>query len=168
MMKVEYTLKLYRNHENQHSELYKKSVNKGDSGVDLFCPRDVLVPAKSQEKIRLGCHASIVKKTQINFPSGGDFTTMEGVGYFLFPRSSISKTPLRMSNSIGLIDSGYRGELIGVVDNISDEDYLIKQGDRLFQIVNGYLSSFVEIVENEECEMDETERGAGGFGSTGK
>ena len=73
-----------------------------------------------------------------------------------------------MSNSIGLIDVGYRGELIGVVDNISEEDYVVKTGDRLFQIVNADLAPFKEIFENEECDMDETERGAGGFGSTGK
>jgi len=168
MMKVDYTLRLYRNHENENPELYKKTSHTGDSGVDLFCPRDVVVPAKGQAKIRLGCHASVGKKTRIQFPSGGDFSTMEGVGYFLFPRSSISKTPLRMSNSIGLIDVGYRGELIGVVDNISEEDYLVKTGDRLFQIVNADLAPFKEIFENEECDMDETERGAGGFGSTGK
>ena len=168
MMNVDYTLKLYRNHENNHTELYKKTGHTGDAGVDLYCPRELLIPAKSQAKIRLGCHASIIKKTRFHFSSKNDISTMEGVGYFLFPRSSISKTPLRMSNSVGLIDSGYRGELIGVVDNISDEDYLVKQGDRLFQIVNPDLKPFTEILENDECDIDETERGSGGFGSTGK
>jgi dUTP pyrophosphatase len=70
-----------------------------------------------------------------------------------------------MSNSIGLIDAGYRGELIAVVDNISDDNYLIKEGTRLFQIVNPSLTSFsrIEIMDN----LTETERGTGGFGSTG-
>ncbi len=167
MLKVEHSLRLYRNHENKHPELYKKKEHSGDAGVDLYCPRDVVVPAKGQAKIRLGCHASVGKKTRVQFPPGGDFSTMEGVGYFLFPRSSISKTPLRMSNSIGLIDAGYRGELIGVVDNISDQDYTVKEGDRLFQIVNSNLEPFFEIMENEECDIDETDRGSGGFGSTG-
>jgi dUTP pyrophosphatase len=168
MWKIDYTLRLYRNHENKISELYHKKSHKGDAGVDLYCPREIVVPAKSQAKIRLGCHASINKKTRIRFPTKEDITTMEGIGYFLFPRSSISKTPLRMSNSIGLIDAGYRGELIGVVDNISEEDYTVRQGDRLFQIVNPDLIPFTEILENEESDMDETERGSGGFGSTGK
>ncbi len=168
MLKVEYTLRLYKNHENEYPEMYQKKNHIGDAGIDLYCPREVVVPAKSQAKIRLGCHASISKKTRIRFPCQGDITTLEGIGYFLFPRSSISKTPLRMSNSIGLIDAGYRGELIGVVDNISDEDYTVKQGDRLFQIVNPDLTPFTEILENEECDIEKTDRGSGGFGSTGK
>jgi dUTP pyrophosphatase len=85
--------------------------------------------------------------------------------YLLMPRSSISKTPLRMSNSIGLIDAGYRGEIIAMVDNIKTEDYMIHIGDRLFQIVamDGSPISF-ELVDD----LSETTRGSGGFGSTGK
>ena len=82
----------------------------------------------------------------------------------LLPRSSISKTPLRLSNSVGLIDSGYRGVIQAPVDNISDEDYVIEEGTRLFQIVNSPLETFkdIEIVDT----LGDTDRGEGGFGST--
>jgi len=81
------------------------------------------------------------------------------------PRSSIAKTPLRLSNSIGLIDSGYRGEIMAAVDNIKTEDYTVEPGQRLFQLVamDGASIHF-ELVD----ELSETTRGSGGFGSTGK
>ena len=70
-----------------------------------------------------------------------------------------------MSNSIGLIDGGYRGEIIAMVDNIKNQDYTISAGDRLFQLVamNGAPITF-ELVD----ELSDTSRGSGGFGSTGK
>jgi dUTP pyrophosphatase len=69
-----------------------------------------------------------------------------------------------MSNSIGLIDGGYRGEIIGMVDNIKTEDYRVSAGDRLFQLVamDGSAITF-ELVD----ELSDTTRGTGGFGSTG-
>ena len=81
------------------------------------------------------------------------------------PRSSISKTPLRQCNSIGLIDAGYRGEIMAAVDNIKETSFTVNPGQRLFQLVSmdGGAISF-EIVP----ELSETERGKGGFGSTGK
>ena len=76
-----------------------------------------------------------------------------------------SKTPLRLANSMGLIDKGYRGNIMGCFDNRSDEDYLIKKGDRLLQICSPSLDEIsYELVD----ELDRTERGTGGFGSTGK
>ena len=85
--------------------------------------------------------------------------------YMLVPRSSISKTPLRMANSIGIIDAGYRGEIMAAVDNIKTEDYTVKPNQRLFQLVamNGAPITF-EIVD----ELSDSTRGEGGFGSTGK
>ena len=70
-----------------------------------------------------------------------------------------------MANSIGVIDSGYRGELMVPVDNPTDDDYMIKPGERLFQIILPNLEEFeVEIVDY----LSDSERGEGGFGSTGK
>ena len=84
-------------------------------------------------------------------------------GYMLVPRSSISKTPLRMSNCIGIIDPGYRGEIMAKVDNLSAEDFQIKRGERLFQIVLPILKSFnIGLVDS----LSETTRDTGGFGST--
>ena len=98
-------------------------------------------------------------------------------GYFLFPRSSISKTPLRLANSLGIIDSGYRGNLMGMFDVVNidneekseynDADYYVKKYDKLVQICAPNLCPiFVEIVDTLEELGEETERGEGGFGST--
>jgi dUTP pyrophosphatase len=85
----------------------------------------------------------------------------------LVPRSSLSNTPFRMANSIGLIDMGYRGDVKAKVD-VSD-DYYIVHGSRLFQICRGDFMPWDNVVivqcENELPEAPDN-RGAGGFGST--
>ncbi len=120
----------------------------GDAGLDLFIMEDQIIKAgeTSPLKLQISCETS------------------SGQPYYLIPRSSISKTPLRMSNSIGLIDGGYRGEIIGMVDNIKTEDYHVSTGDRLFQLVamDGSPITF-ELVDS----LSDTSRGTGGFGSTG-
>jgi len=83
----------------------------------------------------------------------------------LVPRSSMgSKTPLRLSNSIGIIDSGYRGELIAVVDNNSNKDYSITKGDRLVQVVPFDGTGVSKLLLDN---VNSTVRGDNGFGSTG-
>ena len=129
-----------------------KFYNPGDSGLDLFCPETVTIQPGETFKINL----------QINCEALSD---SGNVSYYLYPRSSIIKTPLRMSNCVGIIDAGYRGDIIACVDNIKDYPYEIKQGDRLFQICAGDLSPFTyELVDN----LSNTRRGDGGFGSTGR
>lgn len=93
----------------------------------------------------------------------------EGFVGLVFPRSSIRKTNLQLSNSVGVIDSGYRGEIqatfkkIQGVSNQTLENY--KVGDRIAQI----MIIPHPIIEFEEVEeLSNTERGEGGFGSTGK
>ena len=129
----------YLNHGHFH---------KGDAGLDLYVLQDDTFKAGETKKIKLGISCE----------------NQDGKGYFLFPRSSISKTPLRMANSIGLIDAGYRGEIMAVCDNIKDYDFSIKKGDRLFQLVSSDLS---DIEFNIVDKLSDTTRGAGGFGSTG-
>ena len=70
-----------------------------------------------------------------------------------------------MANSIGLIDGGYRGEIMAVVDNVKKEPYTLRPGQRLFQLVamDGSPIHF-ELVD----ELSDSTRGDGGFGSTGK
>jgi dUTPase len=92
-------------------------------------------------------------------------------GYYMYPRSSLSKSKLRLANSVGIIDSGYRGNLIGMFDLINmkaNETYVIDKYDRLVQIcAPGLFPIVVEIVNTFEELGKETERGTGGFGSTG-
>jgi dUTP pyrophosphatase len=89
------------------------------------------------------------------------------LGFYLYPRSSTgSKTSLRLSNSVGIIDSGYRGELIGVFDASNDET-IIGGETRLLQICSGDLTPFeVKLVYSID-DLNVTTRGSGGFGSTG-
>ena len=165
MFQIKYDLNITRASGNEYENLYNPVVNKNDAGVDLFIPTDIFIEPKSSVRIPLGIHCSMLKTTKLDLGKNGAFTTVEPSSFFLLPRSSISKTPLRLSNSIGLIDAGYRGELQAPVDNISEENYLIKAGTRLFQIVNPDLTSFsnIQIVET----LSETQRGSNGFGSTG-
>lgn len=129
----------YENHSTFHE---------GDSGLDLFCPQDLIVPARSLgTKIDLGVIAQ------------------SGQSFWMLPRSSISKTPLRLANSVGLIDAGYRGHLIAMVDNHSDTDYHVQKGQRLFQIATGDLQGPIKFTLSSH--VLPTSRGAGGFGSTG-
>ena len=76
-----------------------------------------------------------------------------------------SKHGITMANGVGVIDSDYRGELRVALFNESDTDYTIHDGDRIAQLmVLPVVQPTLEFVE----ELDETERGAGGFGSTGR
>ena len=131
---------LYSNHGHYHP---------GDAGLDLFVLEDQVFEAGETSALHLGIQCE----------------NEEGQAYLLMPRSSISKTPLRMANSIGLIDGGYRGELIAMCDNIRDEAYTVHRGDRLFQIV-ALDGSPIEYELRDE--LSDTSRGGGGFGSTGR
>jgi dUTPase len=101
-------------------------------------------------------------------------------GFYLYPRSSISKTRMRLANSVGIIDAGYRGDLIAAVDTIgvfgsTDIWHVwketlspIKKYDRYFQVCAPDLSPFlVHLVDTEQELSPPTTRGHGGFGSTG-
>ncbi len=134
---------LWKNHPT-----YKKALKNEDTGLDIPMLSSVIVCAKSKAfTVDLG------------------FKAEQNQGYMLVPRSSISKTPLRLANSIGIIDKGYRGKVMVKVDNISDSDFEMKQGSCYFQIVafNGVLPKY-SLVKN--VDESETTRGKGGFVST--
>ena len=76
-----------------------------------------------------------------------------------------AKTPLRLSNSMGLIDAGYRGNIIALVDNLSETDYKVMPGSRLVQLVSPVADPITFQVVNS---LSETSRGTGGLGSTGQ
>lgn len=88
----------------------------------------------------------------------------------LIPRSSISATPFRLANSIGLIDAGYRGEVKAKVDVFAAGSLVVESGSRLFQICQHNFLPWNQIVfvqlENELPAAPDN-RGDGGFGSTG-
>ena len=122
-----------------------------DAAADLYALETVTLPAHSiSNKIRTG--------VQIALP--------EGWMGMIFPRSSMgAKTGLRLSNSAGIIDQAYTGELGVLYDNISDSDYTINAGDRIaqFMVMPSYhfKAQIVDI-------LPATDRGENGFGSSGK
>ena len=141
-----------------------------DSGIDLFFPKDVLCEPHKTTKISLAVKCSVYNSSQQDiFEKCISENTSKNVisqPFYVYPRSSIGKTPLRLANSVGIIDAQYRGNIIVQVDNISHEPYTIQRGQRLFQICSQDLSAFrmVKIVDS----LLNTERGAKGIGSTGK
>lgn len=122
-----------------------------DAAADIYALEDTVVKANTYgNKLRTG--------VSIQLP--------EGWLAFILPRSSIgAKTPLRLSNSVGLIDSGYRGELGVLYDNTSNNDVNINKGDRIAQLLvmpsYRFKAQVVDILET-------SDRGIQGFGSTGK
>lgn len=128
-----------------------------DAGFDLYVPSSYDVDSKSRVKVNTRV------KTAMYYDS-------IPCGFYLYPRSSTgSKTPLRLANSVGVIDSGYRGNCIAVFDNNSDDSYNITRGDRLVQICAGnLLHPIYPIIVDTVEELGSSSRGSGGFGSTGR
>lgn len=141
---------LVKAHSLEVKTLYEEHghFHEGDAGLDLFVIFSQTIEAGETAFL----HLQISCENLDNKP------------YLLMPRSSISKTPLRLSNSIGLIDAGYRGEIIAAVDNIKDDPYTVEAGQRLFQLVamDGSPVHY-QLVDK----LSDTSRGVGGFGSTG-
>lgn len=125
--------------------------HKTDAAADLYAADTMVLPAHSlSNMVRTGVH--------IQLP--------EGWVAMIFPRSSIgAKTGLRLSNSAGIIDSGYLGPLGVLYDNLSDSDYTINKGDRIAQLMVMPNYHFKAKVVDQ---LQETDRSSGGFGSTGK
>jgi dUTP pyrophosphatase len=146
---------------HSHNNELVKSPNMIDAGFDLFTP-DFYTASTPLNKIdfKLMCSATMV------LDSGKIYNT----GYYMYPRSSLSKTKLRLANATGIIDAGYRGNLIGMFDcnGGPDDDYTSELFSRLLQIcAPSLMPIFVDIVENIEELGPVTSRGGGGIGSTG-
>lgn len=129
-----------------------------DSGFDLFIPEKITIDGRSTRIVKLNIKAAMYYLDDSNKEG-------KGVAYYLYPRSSMgAKTPLRLANSVGIIDSGYRGTLGAILDNTIEEAYTIEANARLVQICHASLEPFyVRLVSN----LEKTRRGEGGFGSTG-
>jgi dUTP pyrophosphatase len=125
-----------------------------DSGLDLHCLESITIEPGSVLLVGMGI------RCRMEDDSG------RPLAYYLYGRSSIAKTPLMLANGVGIIDRSYRGEIKAAFRNLSSEPYVIEKGTRLVQICTADLSPFYIIYG--EVRVDETERGAGGFGSTGK
>ena len=122
------------------------------AGYDLYACVDEDVVIAPHENVKIGTGLSIAVPE----------------GYFgaIFARSGLAaKQNLRPANCVGVADSDYRGEYIVALHNDSDEERIIKSGERIAQLV---IMPFLSAEFTETDTLDETERGEGGFGSTGK
>lgn len=99
----------------------------------------------------------------IEYKTGLKFEVPKNYVMLVFPRSSISNKDLLQSNSVGVLDSGYRGELLIRFKKFGDDVYEV--GERVAQIM---IVPYPEIEMIEVEELSESERGEGGWGSTGK
>lgn len=148
-----------------------------DAGFDLFLPNATTIYAGTHsfkaphsihcEMLRVGGRL-VIHNEDMKFEADHPG---RNVGFYLYLRSSTgSRTPLRLSNHVGIIDAPYRGEIVALFDNVSvsdDEDCNAHQ--RLVQICAPELSYpiVVELVDSKQ-DLTLTQRGDGGLGSTGQ
>lgn len=122
------------------------------AGIDLYCSTKEDIEIKPKETVKIDTNL------KVQIPKG----------YFgaVYPRSSTGvKRKLMLANTIGVIDSDYRGEIMIYFYNYGEETQIIKNGDRLAQLViQPYQQFEIEKVDS----LDESDRGEGGFGSTGR
>ena len=157
---------LYRDAIAKHNEHLETDIFT-NAGFDLFTPEDHTISTQfATHFIHLGVKTELIH-CQVTCPENKE---VEGVsyasGFYMYPRSSLSKTPLMMANHVGIIDSGYRGELMVAVRSLQPEPYVVTKHTRLFQVCHPQLSP-VYVVMVEEKDLTNTTRGEGGFGSTG-
>jgi dUTP pyrophosphatase len=159
----------YINAANEHNNKFFNGSKFIDAGFDLFSPLQMNYGYDKVNKLDLNVVCSAIMFTDTN----KSFNT----GYYMYPRSSLSKTQLRLANATGIIDAGYRGHLMSMFDvvNIEHEkedveaDYFGNKFDRYIQIcAPGLVPILVEVVNTKEELGEQTERGDGGFGSTGR
>ena len=122
------------------------------AGADLYaCLEEDLIIAPGKTKfVSIGISAEIP----------------QGYAGFVFARSGLaSKSGIAPANKVGVVDSDYRGEFFVALHNHSSETRTVKHGDRIAQLI---IMPVVMAEYIETDELSETERGSGGFGSTGK
>jgi dUTP pyrophosphatase len=151
---------------NEFAELYRSAadaynrtpVSERNSGFDLFCDvEDTVTWPHHTFLMGQGCRALAMA------PDG------TARAYWLAPRSSISKTEWRLANSMGLIDATYRGVLKAALWSVTaGAPTHALNGQRICQVATGDLTPWGEVIVVDELPGEETVRGEGGFGSTGR
>jgi dUTPase len=159
---------LYAARAAEHNARVESGQPHLDAGFDLFVPADAACTWSHADADRYGVQYTIDHGVACRMERVGADGATTPSAFYMHPRSSISKTPFMLSNSAGVIDSGYRGNLISKL-NVRPmnpgEEYVVEPYSRLCQICTPDLTPLlrVRIVD----ELDRTARGAGGFGSTG-
>lgn len=130
-------------------DLIPSYAHEGDAGMDL----------KSAERLTIKAGDRALIKTSVHLAMPKDLVAL------VHPRSGLAlKFGITVLNTPGTIDSNYRGEIGVILFNTSNEDFYIERGDRIAQLVfQNVVHPALKTVDT----LDETDRGSGGFGSTG-
>lgn len=163
-------LKLYTENSSLREKLKAQAqeVNKSfhssyytDAGLDLYTPEEVTIKPGETALVDMEVKCAMFLHSNEN--------RMTPLSYYMYPRSSTgTKTKLRLANSVGIIDSGYRGNLKAAFDNTGSEDETVSQHTRLVQVCSPTLEPFMVSVVDSLTDLGFTERNEGGFGSTGR
>lgn len=136
------TIKIKKLHPDAKIPAY---AHPGDAGMDVYA-----VSKNETEKF-------------MEYGTGLSFELPDGYTMLVYPRSSVSNLDLDMANSVGVLDSGFRGELKLRFRKSGNSDYNV--GERVGQII---VMPFPKVEFEETQELSDSSRGEGGFGSTGK
>ena len=122
--------------------------HEGDAGFDLRSTVDTLIPSGQSKLIGTGLHCEIP----------------DGCVGLVFPRSGLGSKGVTIRNAVGVIDSGYRGEVMCALWNTTHDAFHVHKGDRICQlVVVPYMPCELEVTES----LSDSERGCDGHGSTG-
>lgn len=145
-------MEIYIKRLHGHDLPWPAYMTSGASGVDLYAANEADV--------------AILPGRLALIPTGLAVAIPEGVEAQIRPRSGLAlKHGLTLLNTPGTIDADYRGEIQVIVINLGDKEYIVKRGERIAQMVFTRIEK-VQFIISEN--LDETNRGAGGFGHTGK
>ena len=141
----------------------------GDAGADarIMGFKQIISEGDKRELIDVETETFILKPLErIGCPLGFSTAIPEGYYFKVVPRSGLALWEgISVVNSPGTIDAGYRNEWMAVVVNLSNKEVTLKKGERICQIILAKMHEY-EFIETEI--LPESERGYGGFGSTGK
>lgn len=157
---------------SKNKEIYRiqkekiQSYEKGNSGIDLITPETTTFQPLEMKLLSLDVKVEVFATTSYDEKYKSPIFNGKS-SYYLYPRSSISKTPLMMANSVGIIDSSFCMTLKCPLRNMSNEPYTLEAGTAICQICFPTLNSFDKINFILEDSMIKTDRGEG-FGSTDK
>ena len=141
-----YTLKIKKLHDDA---IIPNFAHKGDAGMDLYSIEEVVIPASESRLIKTGISIALPKNTEAQ----------------VRPRSGLAlKHSVTVLNTPGTIDEGYRGEIGVILINHGKEDFTVDKNMKIAQMV---VKPIYDINILEVSDLDDTERGNGGFGSTG-
>ncbi|MDX1797767.1 MAG: dUTP diphosphatase [Candidatus Lokiarchaeia archaeon] len=141
----------------------------GDAGADvrIIGFKKIIHESNKRELIDIDSDSYTLKPLErVGCPLGFSTAIPEGYYFKVVPRSGLALWDgISIVNSPGTIDAGYRNEWMAIVVNLSNKDVILKKGERICQII---LSKMYDYKFIETDELPESERGKGGFGSTGK